>query len=366
MRRHATLAHIRQLCCLNLRPESLMPSLLRALREYVGADSAGFFWVDARGEMTNLYAERMLPPKLMKLYFERYYDGAEHPFRQAFMNRVRTGETVSSITPTPELARTAYYNEILRHLDAHHTLYAVIRNQGDAIGQLSLYRSKRSSPFTAGERAALNEVSSFVAHAVSRPSVSQPVDTAQESSQFLDAAQEGVVIVDAKGRVVEGASQSLILLSLAVRQRINRATPPLAAGDMAPDPVPMLVERLRRVLTSIDAPAPRDLCETPWGRFQLSAYALGEEAGDQLGLVAIHVRRQEAYLVKLAEAMHQLDLPPQQREVALLIAQGRSNVEIAKELGISGNTANYHVRQLFFRLDVHERGEALRKILAAP
>ena len=85
MKRSVQLAHIRQLCCLGYPGQSLMPALLRAVREFIGADSAGFFWVNARGDMTNLFAERMLSPGLMRLYFERHYDGAEHPFRQAFL-----------------------------------------------------------------------------------------------------------------------------------------------------------------------------------------------------------------------------------------------------------------------------------------
>jgi hypothetical protein len=51
-----------------------MASLLPALRELVPSDSAAFFWVDSRGEMQNLYAERLLPAEVMSLYFERYYE----------------------------------------------------------------------------------------------------------------------------------------------------------------------------------------------------------------------------------------------------------------------------------------------------
>ena len=77
--------HVRQLCCLGLPSEQLMPSLLKAVRQLVGADSAGFFWVDAQGDMTNLYAERLLPAAVMKLYFEHYYESGESSFRQAFI-----------------------------------------------------------------------------------------------------------------------------------------------------------------------------------------------------------------------------------------------------------------------------------------
>src|SRR6185369_12772247 len=119
MKRSVQLAHIRQLCCLGYPGQSLMPALLRAVREFIGADSAGFFWVDAKGDMTNLFAERMLPPGLMRLYFERHYDGVEHPFRKAFLQRAGSLDHVSSSSASPELLKTAYYNDILRHLDAH-------------------------------------------------------------------------------------------------------------------------------------------------------------------------------------------------------------------------------------------------------
>jgi DNA-binding CsgD family transcriptional regulator len=65
------------------------------------------------------------------------------------------------------------------------------------------------------------------------------------------------------------------------------------------------------------------------------------------------------------EAMGRLALSPQQREIALLIAQGRSNPEIAEGLGVSGNTVAYHVKQLFLKLDVHDRAGAVERIAGA-
>jgi DNA-binding NarL/FixJ family response regulator len=60
-----------------------------------------------------------------------------------------------------------------------------------------------------------------------------------------------------------------------------------------------------------------------------------------------------------------LDLPlsAQQREVALLLAQGLTNGEIATTMGVTINTASYHVKQLFAKLDAHDRAEAIARIL---
>jgi DNA-binding NarL/FixJ family response regulator len=51
-------------------------------------------------------------------------------------------------------------------------------------------------------------------------------------------------------------------------------------------------------------------------------------------------------------------LSSRERDVFELIAQGRSNREIAKTLFISESTTKVHVRHIFEKLGVHTRAEA--------
>jgi DNA-binding CsgD family transcriptional regulator len=67
-------------------------------------------------------------------------------------------------------------------------------------------------------------------------------------------------------------------------------------------------------------------------------------------------------ILRFVEAMGRQALSPQQREIALQIALGKSNQEIAAHMGVSPNTVAYHIKQLFLRLNVHTRGEAVEKI----
>jgi DNA-binding CsgD family transcriptional regulator len=67
-------------------------------------------------------------------------------------------------------------------------------------------------------------------------------------------------------------------------------------------------------------------------------------------------------ILRFVRAMARLPLSPQQREIALKIAQGKSNQEIADGLGVSGNTVAYHIKQLFIKLDVHDRASAVARI----
>jgi ATP/maltotriose-dependent transcriptional regulator MalT len=59
-------------------------------------------------------------------------------------------------------------------------------------------------------------------------------------------------------------------------------------------------------------------------------------------------------------------LSPRERDVYELIAQGRSNKEIARTLFISESTAKVHVRHIFEKLGVHTRAELAHKSLDEP
>jgi DNA-binding NarL/FixJ family response regulator len=52
---------------------------------------------------------------------------------------------------------------------------------------------------------------------------------------------------------------------------------------------------------------------------------------------------------------------PRQRQILALIAQGRRNREIAVELGLSPNTVKFHIRELYARLGVRNRVEAVNR-----
>ena len=53
------------------------------------------------------------------------------------------------------------------------------------------------------------------------------------------------------------------------------------------------------------------------------------------------------------------ELPPRQRQILRLIAKGRTNKEIAKQLGISPSTVKVHVQRLMVGLAAGNRGEAV-------
>jgi two-component system, NarL family, response regulator len=62
---------------------------------------------------------------------------------------------------------------------------------------------------------------------------------------------------------------------------------------------------------------------------------------------------------KLADRVKQLTLTPREMEVLQLIATGMRNKEIAGALNISEETTQGHVKNVFSKLNVHDRTEAV-------
>jgi len=237
---HRRSRHIRQLCNLGLGSEAVMPALLKSVRQLVRADSAAFFWVDAQGEMSNLYAERMLPPEAMRRYFERYYASPEHAFAQRLRDRVARNEYVLDTTTDPALEGTRYYEDTLWPLDAFRFLLAIVHDNGRVLGQLSLYRGRRGSRFTTADRQAIQTVAHYFKQSFSK---SRKLRT-NKSDSFRDSEEEGLVIARTEGEISTASYRAYALLAHASGEPINRDSMAGAVDRASRDLLRRLAARL--------------------------------------------------------------------------------------------------------------------------
>lgn len=193
-----------------------MPAVLRSMRHLVPADSAAFSWVDERGDLVNLYAERLLPPEQMRRYFERHYESPEHAFRQRLMECVAAGEFV---TVDEAVENTAYFEETLRPLGAYRLLRSVAHDHGRPLGQISLYRGRRSPRFSEAERDAVEAASRYVAQCVM--GTPRPMRRAKADS-YRDSEQEALVVCSIDGEISTASYRAYALLAHAAGEPINR------------------------------------------------------------------------------------------------------------------------------------------------
>ena len=57
-----------------------------------------------------------------------------------------------------------------------------------------------------------------------------------------------------------------------------------------------------------------------------------------------------------------MDLTPQELHIASLVAEGKTNKEIAASMYLSPKTVGYHLANAYRKLDIHSRAELTRLV----
>ena len=355
MPRVRDISFIRKLCGLGLPGQTVAQCLLPELRKLIPSHSAGVFWVDRQGEMTSLYAERLLPPDAMAAYYERHYAVRAESFADVFRRRAQSADPVSYHSFSRAEQTTAYFRDVMQRLDAYHVLYGVLKEGTRPLAQISFYRGIADQPFDKESADTLRSVVRYLATGLGA-SVSPA-----RSEDAAVVVEEDLGIVSLSGAMISAPVAWHRLLRLAALAEVS---PRHALKEH--EAIGLFVQRVCDELLSeeLKTPSRRELIhETAWGRFVLRAFRLSDPKGHQADQVGLLIRREEPRLLSLARGTGIAALSPQQREVALLIVAGKSNREIADDLGLSFNTASSHVKQVYARLDVNERSAVAQKLL---
>ena len=90
--------------------------------------------------------------------------------------------------------------------------------------------------------------------------------------------------------------------------------------------------------------------------------------GDRRDMTGLRMVLAEDDVAELVAARHRDDpldaLSPREREVLELMAEGRSNAGIARQLWVTEGTVEKHVRSILTKLNVEEAEDDHRRVLA--
>jgi DNA-binding CsgD family transcriptional regulator len=311
--------------------------------------------VDERFEMTGLYAERLLPSDAMERYYERHYQQPLTGFPRAFAARASAPDPVSVHRFTKLEQESDYFRAVLSRLDAYQILYGVLRDHSRPIGQISIYRGEHDPEFGRRDQDALRGLLRYLSVGL------RPAMPSHEASAPAEVVEEWLGIVGVDGTPASAPADWSRLVRLLAIQEVT----PRGAHDEQRTVVKFLQRICARLIAAdgsrlglIDSQH-----DSPWGRFRIRAYRMPDMRGDRPDLVGVLIGRTEPRALALVRGTGASGLSPQQREVALLLADGKSNQDIARALSLKLNTASYHVKQVFARLGVHNRKEVERELL---
>ena len=356
--KHAqSIASVRDLCSLGLSSELFVPALLEALHGVIPSSRNLFDWIDSHGHIERYYFEGSIDSKIARLYFDEFYNRREAEAMPRFSDLAR-GDTV--IRGAQELNRNSFfdsalYNEIWRPQNLHYHLEAIIRGADHkALGSLVLYRERTDPVFVADEENLLATLTPYIARAMQ-------LGTKRAEQFAVAGARRGALVnLDHLGHILYLSPNAHNILLLAH----GNITPSAARAEPNADDFPTLALLCRSLARSPGAQAPVALTlDNDWGRFEFQAQRMEPADAQRTPMIAVTIQHAEATEVLKARALQSAPLSVVQKKVCSLLLCGRSQREIAAELGVMPNTVVDHVRKIYRKLDAHSIDDLRTKLL---
>jgi DNA-binding CsgD family transcriptional regulator len=361
MKHVAAITHFRQLCCLGVEAQTLMPAALKALHDLIGSDGNAFFWTADSGEIGNVYFEQPMPRDIAALYFNEFLNNPRRPDSTVQIRKLlRPGEVVGNSTRLfpPRFYRSDMYNLIWRPLHRESVMWARVPNAQGRNHGVALHRGVGDSHFGERDEKMLIQLIPYFAHALN--------GAKDAREQLAPSGETGLIICDEYGQVRYESPEGYRLMLLAAHPRIGAGVVDWKADTIIPAALRQLCRQLSGIFLGRPAPPPVLQQRTPWGTFTFRAHWLEEPDRSGSALIGVTVERHVPLRLRLLDAMRTLPLSPKQKEVCLKLAEGASYKMISEHLHISHSTVVDHVRKIYDKLDAHSHQELVRKLMQEP
>lgn len=345
-------ALFRQLCCMGLPSEILIPEVMRHIKVIIPSDANKFLWIDAQGQVTNAYWEYVVP-EAVELFVTRFLPEIERgesvikPIRWA----LQYGKPVDNLRTwfTPAYYTSDLYNLVLRPAGQHHGLDGQVRSGSCTLGIMTLFRDQRAAPFDASEVAQFERLLPYVGNARAQSPLTD--------LDFTDGGLSGLVILNRAGRMLHCSRHAKALLFLSQ----NNVVSPGRSVDrtMLSAAIQDLLRRINTVFDGGEAPPPTIRLRNSWGEFVLKAHWLEASLEGCDSTIGVTIDLREPYALRLSRALRELPLSARQREVCLLLALRKTTDEIMGVMNVHRTTLKDHIRKIYDKLDVHTQDQLL-------
>lgn len=318
--------------------ERLPDTIIELLARLVPGDSTSYNeYEPAAGRLLVIIKPELtgLPEKLPA--FEASFQ--EHPVAAHFQKTSSLSVfKMSDFYTTQQYRKTGIFNEFYRYFDVTHQLSVFISNASQRQICMALNRSRRD--FSERDRQVVEllrpHFTQAIANATAERSLRQQSDF---MSQALESSAQGIAWVDRMGRV--------LFVTDCAQRWIAEYFTPLASGSVLPQPLRHWILSQLGNVTVV-----REPLRISRGAKFLCVRLL--ENGARLLLI----------LTETSEGLDkgrfaQFGLTPRESEVLRWVAEGKSNPEIAKILGLSPRTIDKHVERTLAKLRVETRQAAM-------
>jgi DNA-binding CsgD family transcriptional regulator len=213
-----------------------------------------------------------------------------------------------------------------------------------------LSRKVTDPDFTHEEAARLGHVEHLLADVLTIRPAPPNLETAPESV--------GLLIVDHSGKLLCSTSHARAIL--------QRALGPYWDSERdLPTEVVALVRRMRSNDVGSDVQAPQYRLRNDAGRFTFRLHWL-DPLETPASCIGVTVEHSVPIELQMFTRLGEFRLSRRQRELALIIVAGRSEIQAADSLCLSLNTVEYHRKELYNRLGIESRNQLVQLLKRGP
>jgi DNA-binding CsgD family transcriptional regulator len=181
----------------------------------------------------------------------------------------------------------------------------------------------------------------------------------QRVAHVLDNLGEGAVLIDARGRVVyENPAMRRLLAQNAEARRLQ-----LECTRVGRLVLSLATRRSKSQAREIMTPGEQQL-RTAAGSYRVRGTLLGPGALGSGPMALAVLERTAPEPLAFTDLHDRYQLTQREATVSQLLAQGHTNAQVARLLGISIHTARRHAEHVLMKLGVHSRAAVARKLIA--
>ena len=350
MKPNNALTYVRQLCCLGLGKEAVIPELLRSVKAVIPSDSNVFIGLDE-----NQFPAYAIPEYFVPEALEVYTTETERLHSPELMLRIFNWFEQHEVLDNPRILADDFYESDYYHLvwkpcNQYHAIQGVV---GKMEGMLFLCRPQSQRPFNNLEKQLFIHLLAYVAHGLA---ARKDMDI-----EFVGDPQTGMMILDATGKVTYLSESANNLLNLAsgplypTREAFNSQS----LKPNIPIEIQKICQHLNGIFKGRQTSPPVFSHVNANGRFTFRAYWLDRQNGEPGGLIGVTIEHQEPMALFVMRQLKDFPLSATQRDVCLMLAQKHSHTYISERLHIKLTTVKDHVRKIYDKLNIHTREELI-------
>ncbi|MFM2400429.1 MAG: hypothetical protein RL341_2586 [Pseudomonadota bacterium] len=325
-----------------------MPAIVRAMHDLVDSSHNLFIWTDAQGRPIDRFCEAYFPAVVTA-------DAQNLAGKTDLAGIALHGKIAGNMRQrSTDFYRSPFFAEVYRPMRVQHSLDAVVRVGGQPMGVLVLHRDN-DLPFSDAEQSDLEAVLPYLRNLWAQRPV-HSVDSFIES----DHADQGAAIVAPGGQIQYLSANAEQLLRMTDARSFLRA----------PAGMVQLPEQVAHLCAHFALSDPVGIAHVPhshsmvnaWGRFIFNVFWLESRAAHESGLIGLTIQRQEPLSLGIVRGLQRTALSPKQREIALMLALGKTAEEVVTQLSIGTTTYKDHVRKIYEKMGVNQRADLIRQL----